>query len=251
MAAAYDTYDYPSYWEGREYEHFSEVISIKAFLNKIPKVKTILEVGTGFGRLIPVYSFRAKKIILSDPSAKLLKLARERFSDKKVRFIQSKLENLPGKVKGGSVDLIICVRVLHHIQDLKKAFSITARLLKKGGFLILEFPNKRHAKASFLEFLKGNFTFPIDIFPKDIRSKKSIKAKTLPFVNYHPDTIFEMLKVLDFEIVEIKSVSNIRSTRIKKIIPKDALLFFEKHLQKPLAKISFGPSIFVLAQKKG
>jgi len=31
MAAAYDDYDYPSYWEGREYEHEAEVGHSEAF----------------------------------------------------------------------------------------------------------------------------------------------------------------------------------------------------------------------------
>jgi hypothetical protein len=53
MPAAYDTYDYPSYWEGRDYEHGSEEIAIKGFLNRIAKIKTALEIGAGYGRLVP------------------------------------------------------------------------------------------------------------------------------------------------------------------------------------------------------
>ena len=248
MAAAYDTYDYPSYWEGREYEHGSEIICLKAYLDRIPKIKSLLEVGTGFGRLTPTYFYRANKIILSDPSAKLLKLARERFTHKKVRFIQSKVENLPGKIRGKSIDVAICVRVLHHIKDLKLAFSVTRRLLKKDGYLILEFPNKCHSKATIAEFLRGNFTFLLDIFPKELKSSKSRK-KTLPFLNYHPDLIKEELTSQGFKIIESRSVSNVRSVALKKVLQTNILLSIERYLQKPLAKINFGPSIFVLAQK--
>ena len=98
MSAAYDTFDYPGYWIGRDYEHKSEVIALKALLQKIKRIKTILEVGAGFGRLVPSYAFRAKKIILSDPSSKSLKIARGAFSGKKsIKFIHSCLENLPAK----------------------------------------------------------------------------------------------------------------------------------------------------------
>ena len=80
--------------------------------------------------------------------------------------------------------------------------------------------------------------------------KKSKKIKTLPFVNFHPDKIILMLQEANFEIVETRSVSNIRSTLMKRIVPKNILISLEKYLQKPLAYLSFGPSIFILARKK-
>lgn len=250
MAAAYDIYDYPSYWEGRQYEHRSEVITISAFLQKISKIKNILEIGAGFGRLTPTYIYRAKKVILSDPSSRLLKLARKQFPDKKVKYIQARLDNLPGKIKGESIDLVVLVRVLHHIENLEEAFSITYSLLNKKGHFILEFPNKSHFKARLTEFMHGNFTFSLDITPRDIRSERFKKKKTLPFINYHPDLIKEKLEEHGFKIIERRSVSNFRSGFIKRLIPTNILLFFEKNLQKPLAKISFGPSIFILAEKR-
>ena len=45
MAAAYDNYDYPSYWQGREYEHQSDVIALKSLLDQIPAIRALLEVG--------------------------------------------------------------------------------------------------------------------------------------------------------------------------------------------------------------
>src|SRR3972149_6516779 len=174
MPAAYDNFDYPAYWIGREYEHKSEVFAIKAFLHRIQKIKKILEVGAGFGRLTPLYFFRAKKVILSDPSSKLLHLARDVFSDKpNIKYIHTSLENLPNKIRPKTLDLIIIVRVLHHIRDIDLAFEILNRLLKDGGYLILEFANKENLRATFREFLKGNWTFPIDISTKDMKSKRS------------------------------------------------------------------------------
>ena len=250
MAAAYDTYDYPSYWENREYEHASETLILKCFLAKIPQIKTLLDLGAGFGRLTPVYIFRAKKTILSDPSAKLLKIARKKYQGKSVRFIQSSLENLPQRVRGKSIDLILLVRVLHHIQEPEKAIIIINKLLKKNGYLILEFANKSHFKALVHEIFKGNLTFPLDIFPKDLSKKKRKKKKTLPFVNYHPDAIIEMLESNGFEILEKRSASNVRSVLLKRLLPLEFLLTLERKLQKPFGTINFGPSIFILAKKK-
>lgn len=250
MAAAYDTYDYPSYWIGREYEHGAEIITIKAFLEKLPKITSIIEIGAGFGRLTPSYIFRANKVILIDPSAKLLKLARKNIKSIKVKFIQSTIENLNSKIRRNSADLVVLVRVLHHINDVDKAFSTVNRILNINGYFILEFANKRHLKATIAQFLKGNLTFPLEIFPEDRRSKKSKREKVLPFINYHPDIIQQKLKENKFEIIEIRSVSNIRSPLMKRLLPTEVCLAIEKNIQKILSAVNFGPSIFILAHKK-
>ncbi len=252
MPAAYDSYDYPSYWKGREYEHKSEVLAINKLLTKIPEINKVLEVGAGFGRLLTSYKYRAKKVILSDPSAKLISKAAKKYKKlKNVEFIQSSLQNLESKKGLGKTDLILMVRVLHHIEDIDNAFKTISKLLIKKGYLILEFPNKNNLKASVRNILKGDITYPISIFPVDIRSRYNKRKGTLPFINYNPDQIIEKLKENDFEIIDIRSVSNIRSTFLKKLIPIHTLLDIEKIVQRPFAKIYFGPSFFVLARKRG
>lgn len=251
MPAAYDSYDYPSYWKGRSYEHSSEFLAIKSFLSKISKVDRSIEIGAGFGRLFPSYGFRVKKALLTDPSARLISIASKKYpKTKKIDFLQSKLENLQTKKGLGKFDLAIMVRVLHHIEDIDSAFEIINSLLEKGGYFILEFPNKSHAKANLRHFLKGDFTYPIDIFPVDLRSRKSLKNNALPFINYHPDQVYDKLKQSGFEILEIRSVSNIRSSFLKRIIPLHTLIDVEKLLQVPFSKLNFGPSLFVLARKR-
>jgi ubiquinone/menaquinone biosynthesis C-methylase UbiE len=249
MPAYYDTYDYPSYWKGREYEHESEIIAIKNLLKNIPKISTIVEIGAGYGRLVPSYYFRAKKIILSDPSARLLKMARSKLKKKGIVFIQSNVDNLHPKVRRNSADLVIMVRVLHHIEDLDCALSTIDKITKKGGYLILEFANKSHVKATISELLRGNFTFPLDISPKEVKGKKKRK-KTIPFYNFHPEVIKEKLKSFGYTIISKKSVSNIRSPFMKKVFSTEVLIFIEKILQGPFSYFHFGPSVFILAKKK-
>jgi ubiquinone/menaquinone biosynthesis C-methylase UbiE len=251
MPAAYDTYDYPTYWETRKYEHGSEVLALKKLLQDIPEVQKTIEIGGGFGRLVDAYGYRSKRIFLTDPSAKLLSIARKKLKNpKKITYIQSKLENITKKTKIRNFDLVLMVRVLHHIKDIDKAFQIINKLLSKNGYFILEFANKRHMKAVFKHFAGGDITYPMEISPIDIRSKKSKKQKTLPFVNFHPDQINSKLEENGFEIIKTLSVSNIRSTFLKRTFPTKFLLEIEDLLQKPLSRLKFGPSIFVLAKKK-
>ena len=124
MSAFYDTYDYTSYWQGREYEHESEVIAIRELLNKIPNINKALEIGGGYGRLVPYYIYRTKQTTLTDPSSKLLSLAKERLASfKNLKIEQSTLENLNTKFRPSSFDLVVMVRVMHHLKDPDVVFS--------------------------------------------------------------------------------------------------------------------------------
>ncbi len=252
MAAAYDSYDYLSYWNERKYEHESEVYALRSFLGRIPVINKAIEIGGGFGRLAPFYLFRAKKITLTDPSAKLLSLARKQLREyKNVEYIQTSLEGLKTKFRRGSYDLVLMIRVLHHIPNIDEAINAVSYLVPNDGYFIFEFANKIHAKAVLTQLLKGNFGFLKNQESVDIRSEESRLARTLPFLNHHPKVIEEVLLKHGFEIVEKRSVSNIRSPRLKKHIPISVLLWVEKLLQIPLSYLNFGPSIFVLAHKRG
>lgn len=252
MPAAYDTYDYQEYWEDRQYEHMSEVSVIKGFLDLIPRIKKIIEIGGGFGRMVPYYAFRAKSVTLTDPSASLLSQARELLpSHSNVNFVQSKIENFDSKFRSSSFDLAIMIRVMHHVKSPQVVIKRVARVLKPQGYFILEFANKIHFVNVFKKAMQGNLTYMADITPEDRRSAKMIKRGTLPFVNYHPDEIKSILKENGFKILEVMSVSNIRSPFLKRHLPLSMLMFMERLLQKPLSYLNFGPSIFILARKIG
>lgn len=258
MSKAYDKYNYKNYWKGRDYEHESEILAISSFLKKLPmKTRRIADIGCGFGRLLPYYAGQAREVVLVDPSKNLLDLAKrahmklinERKCHAQAEIVRSTAEKLNGELSKNKADLVFCIRVMHHISDPDKLISTLSHSIEKGGYLILEFANKIHGKAVITRFIKGDITFPIDIFPEDKRCQENIRNNSIPFLNFHPDLVKESLKRHGFKIVDTRSVSNIRSRPLKKRIPLKVLVFFEKLMQKPFAKLSFGPSIFILAQK--
>lgn len=249
--APYDDYDYPKYWDGRHYEHLSEVIVLKDFFRKVGKNKNIIDVGGGYGRLVKEYINFAQKVTLVDPSNSLLVRAKKFLGGtSKVNFIRSTIQDLAQKVDKKNFDVFMLIRVMHHIKDPKEAIEVAAKRLPSGGYFIVEFANKLHGKAILKNFLSGNITFPLEIFPIDKRSKKNIKQKSILFLNHHPDVIEKTLRDFGFKIITKRSVSNIRSKFIKQHLPLRILMKLEGWLQKPLAKLNFGPSIFILAKKK-
>lgn len=250
MIAAYDSYNYPKYWEDRNYEHNVEVLAIKNFLLLIKQKGSIIDIGCGHGRLSCEYIDDFEKVTLADPSGKLLQIAKQNCDDKKINFIKSSVETIADKVRLESYDVALFVRVLHHIDDPDSAFKIINKVLKRKGYLIVEFANKVHGKALLKHFCSGDFTFPLNILPNDRRSKKNKKNNSISFLNHHPDKIEESLINNGFKIIERRSVSNVRNDWLKRHAPQSVLILIEKWLQKPLARINFGPSIFILAEKK-
>ena len=240
-------FDYRRYWNGRLYEHLSEVIAIKKLIEQIPTSRrnNLLEVGAGFGRIAKIYSPLFKECVLLEPSNKLINQARNYLSHRKnLSFCQGKAENLP--FDDSCFDLVLMIRILHHLIRPGKVFQEVNRVLKPKGFLILEMANKAHIKARMVAWMRRK---ALDKNPVDIRSRNNLIKKTIPFINYHPDWIENLLEEHGFRIRSKLSVSNFRHSLIKRIFPLRLLLYLEDRLQLKLAPYNFGPSVFFLAQK--
>lgn len=250
-SAFYDAsdFDYEDYWRGRDYENLSEAICLKEFFKRIPNKsdKILVEVGAGFGRLTCLYHTLFKKSILVEPAGKLRKLAINRLKNyKNVKFLGGEAEKIP--LGNDFCDIVLVVRVAHHLVYLDKAVKEIKRILKPGGFLALEFANKIHFRA----VLRGLISLNPSILNHESIDRRSKEVKTrgaIPFMNHHPARVLKVLAKEGFKIISKRSVSNFRFPVLKKILPLGWLLKIEGFLQPELAKISFGPSIFLLCQK--
>jgi len=254
MKAPYDSYDYPHYWLGREYEDQTEKIALKKFLSLIPKERrgSIIDIGAGFGRHTQVYAPMFINCFLLDPSENLLTEAKSRLKNlPHLEFKLGKADNLP--FRDELFDVAIIIRVVHHLPEPNDALLEAARVLKPHGYLVLEFANKIHFRARIRAWLKGNFRFARDLSPVEQRTSGSIRARKITFLNHHPKKIEDDLNDAGFKIIERLSVSNFRHQFIKKLIPLKVLLFLESHfyiIHSPLSILQyFGPSIILLCQK--
>lgn len=248
MPAPYDLFDYQQYWQGREYEDTAEKIAIERFFKIIGEKSSLIDVGGGFGRLTEAYLNFSKKVVLTDPSENNLIIAKKKFGKNgKIIYRKASLPDLP--FADCSFDVVIMVRVIHHLADSQKNLKELSRILKPNGYLILEFANKIHFLARIKALLKGEFNFAPSLKTYEKRSKESISKKKILFLNHHPKKIFIDLQKNDFKILDYLSVSNFRSPIIKRIIPFKLLIFLENICQRWLSNVFFGPSIFVLAKK--
>lgn len=246
MAAHYDdpAFSYTKYWQERQYEHESEVSAIRTLLSD-KHFSKLADVGGGYGRLMPALSPYTLQLILIEPSQKQRLIAKKRFQSFphfSIRPGTAQATRLPT----ASQDAIALIRILHHLPDPAPAFKESARALKPGGYLLLEFANSAHFKARLTSLLSGR---PIPALPIERRGLQNIRARTIPFVNHHPQTIQKLLAQAGFITIRRLSVSNFRLPVFKKIIPLKVLLILESLSQSLLSPLWFGPSIFILAKR--
>jgi len=237
-------YNYLHYWRERDYEHASEEYAIKQLL-KGKRFKNAVDIGGGYGRLCLLLREYADDVTLAEPSKKQLEIADEFLKDHpKIHKARTQADKLSFKDK--SFDLITMIRVMHHLPDPTVEFRELHRVLDDDGWLLLEVANYAHARNRLKHALKGE---RVPENPIDIRSEENKNDEEIAFVNHNPKTVVKQLAHAGFRVEKTLSVSNLRSQKLKKVIPHGVMMAAEKAMQKPLSKSYFGPSVFFLVRK--
>lgn len=239
------SHNYLQYWDNRQYEHQAEEIAIKKMLHG-KRFKLAVDVGGGYGRLCVLLQKYADKVVLAEPSQQQLDIADDFLKEHPA--IDRKLMQADDlKFKDGSVDLVTMIRVMHHLPEPMPELKEIARVLSDDGYAIVEVANYLHIRNRLKHLAKGR---RMPVKPVDIRSEVNKQKKDeIPFVNHNPATVVRQLAHAGFEIDCVLSVSNLRSQKLKKIVPRPVMLSVERLLQRPLAGFYFGPSIFFLVHK--
>ena len=239
-----DSSSYLRYWDGRDYEQAAEEIAIRRLLKGM-RFEHAVDVGGGYGRLSVVLKDYADKVTLAEPSKQQIDISKEFLKGKpKIEAKVAQAEKLP--FDDGQVDLAMVIRVIHHLPDPTPAFQEIARVVKPGGYFLIEFANYGNFKNRIKHAVKFQ-KIPVD--PVDIKTAAGRKTNSIPFVNHNPTTVRKQLAQSGFKVEKTLSVSNFRSATLKKFIPKSMLVKLESALQKPLAKTYFGPSTVYLLKK--
>lgn len=237
-------HNYLRYWEGREYEHRAEELAIRRLLRGRHFHRAV-DVGGGYGRLCLLLKEYADKVTLAEPSQQQLDIAADFLKDHpEINRRLAQADALP--FKDDSIDLLTMVRVMHHLPDPAPEFREIRRVLADSGYAIIEVANYVHFRNRLRHLRRGE---RMPVKPVDIRSAANRRAEEIPFVNHNPYTIIRQLEHAGLRVEAKLSVSNLRSVQLKKIMPREVMLGAERMLQRPLATIYFGPSIFFLVRK--
>jgi len=237
-------HNYLHYWDGRQYEHRAEEIAIRKLLRG-KHFQSAVDVGGGYGRLCLLLEDYADKVTLAEPSQQQLDIAADFLKDHpEIDRLLVQADDMP--FKDGSVDLLTMVRVMHHLPDPAPEFQEISRVLAGDGYALIEVANYLHIRNR-LKHLSRHERMPVK--PVDIRSAANRRDDEIPFVNHNPYTVIRQLEHAGLVVEATLSVSNLRSVRLKKLMPREIMVGAERLLQRPLASVYFGPSIFFLVRK--
>nr|WP_295886224.1 metalloregulator ArsR/SmtB family transcription factor [uncultured Devosia sp.] len=118
------------------------------------RVETLIDLGTGTGRMLEVLAGAYKRGIGIDASREMLAVARSRLATSGITHAQVRLGDIGDvDLAAGPADVIVIHQVLHYFDDPGRMLAQARRLLKPGGEMIivdfaphdLEFLRSEHA----------------------------------------------------------------------------------------------------------
>ncbi|MBN4049089.1 class I SAM-dependent methyltransferase [archaeon AH-315-M20] len=138
------------------------------------KNKKILDFGCGQGALS--YILADYNDVFAVDSPNVIFQSKELCKDKNIKFIGQKSKRFP--FEDDSFDIVLLFYILEHVDDLKNIIEEVKRVLKKDGYLCVEFP----PYYSLIGHHLYRFTLlPMQYFPKKfvkwylLRNEQNIK----------------------------------------------------------------------------
>lgn len=144
-------------------EHLGRYMSVL----KAIKGKTVLDIASGSGYGTKLMAADAKFVYGVDIDEDAVEYSRKEFGAKNVEYIVGSGTEIP--LKDDSVDCVVSMETIEHIEDQEKFLEEVRRVLRPGGFMIVSTPNdkvypkgnhfhvREHNKASLVTLLKKYF----------------------------------------------------------------------------------------------
>lgn len=238
----YNNVNYQDFWQqtDRRYEDAAERIALRRLTKTMQG--SCLEIGCGFGRLVDEYAPRCSQVLLTDCTAHLIEAARQRVDSLGLTNVECRqLDLYKLEECGRRFDNAICVRVMHHVEDVPAFFRQVNGALAPGGQFVFEYANKRNLLEIGRWLLRRPNVQPFGYQPS--RRGRGV------FYNFNPAYIKAELRQAGFEPEEVLAVSMFRSQALKRVFGWRLLAGLERWLQRPLAWLLPAPSMFVRARK--
>jgi ubiquinone/menaquinone biosynthesis C-methylase UbiE len=179
---------------------------ISSFLNDA-KGKNILDIACGTGRFFDLYLPR--EIYGADISKEMLNQAKKKKNVK--RTVVTNAEKLPFKDK--TFDITITNQFIMHLPSYKKLIKEMARVTKKGGSIIADFPNKtsisyfftkkRIKKGSLRHYNFSTLKQIQDIAKENNLEVEEIKGNVVISPRFLPDSLYFISSILNKVLLDI------------------------------------------------
>lgn len=225
------------FWEGqnREYEDRVERVAIKKLLPLTGE--RLLEIGTGFGRLVDLYS-GYQQIILSDYARTQLEEAQRYLGDdERFIYVVADVYNLP--FVDNLFDALTMIRVMHHLANVPAVLTELQRVITPGGTAVIEHASKFHLKSLLRWLLRRQSWNPFDHTP--------LEFVELNF-DFHPAWMRQKFAEAGLAVSNTRTVSHYRIDWLKRLVPTNWLVMLDSWAQPTGNWWQLTPSIFLQAR---
>lgn len=111
-------------------------------LSRLYPIESLLDAGTGTGRMLELLGPHVKRAIGVDVSPEMLAIARDRLSQKRLQHCQVRLADayrlpFPNGSDVQGFDAVLFHQVLHYMDDPQAAVVEAARVLRRSGHLLI------------------------------------------------------------------------------------------------------------------
>ncbi|MDX1520245.1 MAG: class I SAM-dependent methyltransferase, partial [Anaerolineae bacterium] len=201
------------FWEGqnREYEDRVERVAMQKMLP--PTGHRLLEVGTGFGRLVDLYDGYDQVVLLDYAHTQLQEAQAYLGDDERFIFVVADVYNLP--FVDNLFNVLTIVRVMHHLADVPSALRQLHRVITPQGVAIIEHASKFHLKSIARWVLGRQPWNPFDPAP--------IEFVKLNF-DFHPAWMRQQCEAVGLSIHRIRTLSHFRINLLKQTLPTSLLV---------------------------
>jgi ubiquinone/menaquinone biosynthesis C-methylase UbiE len=135
---------------------------------------TVLDIGCGTGRLLPIVLERIGQdglLVAADYSENMILLGRNTFEAPNLLYLQCDAHYTP--LRPEVFDKVICFALFPHLSPKAKALEEFYRILKPGGMLLIAHQMNRRELNAFHKKVKGPVTR--DLLPRKHEMKSLLK----------------------------------------------------------------------------
>ncbi len=123
-------------WDLVRRELFGDAVSALALHALLDPDWVVADIGCGTGNAAELLSPHVRKVIAIDFSEPMLDAARRRLDGAdNVDFLVGSIDGLP--LDDGSVDAVVVLLVLHHVEDVEDALKELRRVVRPGGAALI------------------------------------------------------------------------------------------------------------------